>query len=212
MAKENTIGKRIQTIRKAQVPKLNQGQFGEILGATRDMIASYEKGSVTPKPPFIQLICLKFNVNETWLLTGEGEPYIKNEEAIIEEQINAFCKSSEMMRLAKAFFKFPAERRNLVLELLKEFSDNYELARKSGRKMTDLQEEEKQKKCHYQNKLQQYNQQLEEILSKPDDEKTTSEKRIVMDLELDAEEKGITSSVSTTTNGLSVLERKRGNN
>ncbi len=54
---------------------LTQTGFGESIGATRAMIASYEAGKVVPDKPIIMLICEKFHVNQTWLETGEGEPY-----------------------------------------------------------------------------------------------------------------------------------------
>ena len=64
---------RISDIRK----KLNMTQieFGNAIGATRAMIASYESGKVSPDKTTRLLICSKFNVDENWLETGEGEPY-----------------------------------------------------------------------------------------------------------------------------------------
>lgn len=64
---------RILKIRKDA--KLTQPEFGEVIGATRPMIASYEGGKVIPDKSMQMLICSKFNVNEHWLETGEGEPY-----------------------------------------------------------------------------------------------------------------------------------------
>lgn len=64
---------RILKIRKDA--KLTQPEFGEVIGATRPMIASYEGGKVVPDKSMQMLICSKFNVNERWLETGEGEPY-----------------------------------------------------------------------------------------------------------------------------------------
>ena len=54
---------------------MNQTEFGNELGATRAMVASYEGGKVIPDKSIRLLICQKFNVNETWLETGEGVPY-----------------------------------------------------------------------------------------------------------------------------------------
>lgn len=64
---------RISMIRKDIA--MTQTQFGEAIGASRPMIASYESGKVIPDKSIRLLICQKFNVNETWLETGEGVPY-----------------------------------------------------------------------------------------------------------------------------------------
>lgn len=64
---------RILKIRKDA--KMTQPEFGEVIGATRPMIASYEGGKVIPDKSMQMLICSKFNVSERWLETGEGEPY-----------------------------------------------------------------------------------------------------------------------------------------
>ena len=66
---------RILKIRKDA--KLTQPEFGEVIGATRAMVASYEGGKVIPDKVMQMLICSKFNVSEQWLATGEGEPYLK---------------------------------------------------------------------------------------------------------------------------------------
>lgn len=54
---------------------LNQTEFGNVIGATRPMIASYECGRVVPDAAKRMLICEKFNVNPDWLENGTGETY-----------------------------------------------------------------------------------------------------------------------------------------
>lgn len=64
---------RIRRIRKDL--NMNQTEFGRELGCSQTAIAKYESGMVVPDQPLRLLICQKFNVNETWLETGEGVPY-----------------------------------------------------------------------------------------------------------------------------------------
>ncbi len=64
---------RIRKIRKDL--KLNQTEFGSMIGASQKMITTYETGTVVPDKSIRMLICQKFNVNEVWLETGEGVPY-----------------------------------------------------------------------------------------------------------------------------------------
>ncbi len=52
---------------------LTQEKFAERLRMKRNSIANYEIGRNEPIDAVIALICREFNVNETWLRTGEGE-------------------------------------------------------------------------------------------------------------------------------------------
>ena len=52
---------------------LTQEKFAERLSMKRNTIATYEIGRNEPIDAVIALICREFNVNETWLRTGEGE-------------------------------------------------------------------------------------------------------------------------------------------
>lgn len=62
---------RIKSIRKEK--GMTQQAFADALGVAKNNIANYEIGRRSPSTGVIQLICNIFNVNETWLLTGEGE-------------------------------------------------------------------------------------------------------------------------------------------
>lgn len=67
----DNVKNRIKEIRK--VNNLTQTKMAEVLGISLSNIQSYETGRRTPSDAVIQLLCNKFNVNETWLLTGNGE-------------------------------------------------------------------------------------------------------------------------------------------
>lgn len=65
---------RIKRIRKDA--GLNQTDFGIIIGASRDAVATYESGRVVPDAAKRMLICEKFNVNPDWLENGgDQDPY-----------------------------------------------------------------------------------------------------------------------------------------
>ena len=65
--------------------KISQTIFAELLGTTRNAIASYESGKVVPNDTFIQLLCSKFDINEQWLRTGKGKMSkdVDRDEAIV---------------------------------------------------------------------------------------------------------------------------------
>lgn len=54
---------------------MNQTEFGQAIGVSFAALSKYETGVVVPDKSIRMLICQKFNVNETWLETGEGDPY-----------------------------------------------------------------------------------------------------------------------------------------
>lgn len=66
---------RIRELRKAL--NLNQTDFGEKIGVKQATVAGYENGTRQPIDAVITAICREFNVDETWLRTGEGEMFRK---------------------------------------------------------------------------------------------------------------------------------------
>lgn len=64
------IGERIKLIRKTL--DVTQQEFSDRLGIARNNIAGYETNKRSPSDAVVSLICTKYNVNESWLRTGEG--------------------------------------------------------------------------------------------------------------------------------------------
>lgn len=56
---------------------MTQKEFAEKIGVSRNTIATYETSSRTPIDAILFSICREFNVNETWLRTGEGNMYLE---------------------------------------------------------------------------------------------------------------------------------------
>ena len=67
----STIYGRIKAARKAS--GLTQQEFADKLGLKRNTIATYETAKLEPSDRTISDICRVFNINETWLRSGEGE-------------------------------------------------------------------------------------------------------------------------------------------
>ena len=70
-----TINSRISLLRKTL--KLTRAAFGEEIGVSDSVIKNIEYDKTEPKPLMIQQICKTYNVNETWLTTGEGEMFVE---------------------------------------------------------------------------------------------------------------------------------------
>lgn len=69
------MNERLKKLRKEL--DMTQQEFAEGIGIKRNTMATYESGRNEPIDAVISLICTKYNVNENWLRTGEGEMFIK---------------------------------------------------------------------------------------------------------------------------------------
>ena len=70
-----------------QATGLTQQEFAEKIGLTRNFVWMLEKGERIPSDRTIADICRVFNVNETWMRTGEGEMFVTHTR---DEAIAAF--------------------------------------------------------------------------------------------------------------------------
>ena len=121
----NAIGDRIKEVRK--IKGLTQQRFADELGLKRNTVGGYEIGTVTPSDRTIADISQKFDINESWLRTGEGEmmrPVSRDEE------ISSFM--GDVMRGESDDF-----RRRLVAVLAKLDASEWELLEKMALKLAD---------------------------------------------------------------------------
>lgn len=79
---------RIKELRKSL--DLTQTEFGQKVGVATSTITGYELGSRVPSDAIIRSICREFNVNETWLRTGEGAMLVDRTR---EEELGAYLKT-----------------------------------------------------------------------------------------------------------------------
>lgn len=92
------MNERIKAIRKAS--GLNQSEFAERIGASRDKIASYETGRVVPSDTVIKLISKEFSVSFAWLKTGEGpmeDPVV--DDAVETKLLNTYQSMPDRLRI-----------------------------------------------------------------------------------------------------------------
>ena len=68
------MNERLKKLRKEL--DMTQQEFAEGIGIKRNTIATYESGRNEPIDAVISLICTKYNVNENWLRTGEGDMFV----------------------------------------------------------------------------------------------------------------------------------------
>ena len=65
------FGERVRFVRRQH--NLNQSEYGELLGVSRQTINAYENDRQTPPMEMMQKMCDLHDVNPSWLLTGVGE-------------------------------------------------------------------------------------------------------------------------------------------
>lgn len=115
---------RIKEIRKYHC--LTQTQFGDRIGVKGNTITNYENNMRTPSDAVIMSICREFNVNETWLRTGKGEPFIKKTRA---QEIDEFI--SDIMKGEPDF------RQQLVSLLARMTPEEWQLLEKKAYELLD---------------------------------------------------------------------------
>lgn len=79
------MNERIALVRKSL--GLTQEKFAEQVGLSRNFMWMIESGTRVPSDRTISDICREFNVNETWLRTGEGDMF---NQITRSEKITAF--------------------------------------------------------------------------------------------------------------------------
>ena len=118
------ISERVRAIRKEL--GMTQAKFGESLGVSNDVVKNLEYGRVAPTDLIINMICARFNVNEQWLRTGEGNMFRELSED--EELAGLFgdLLSKDPPKTAKL-------KKRLIIKLLKLDDQQFEAAIKFAR-------------------------------------------------------------------------------
>jgi transcriptional regulator with XRE-family HTH domain len=106
----DSMNTRIAFVRKNS--GLNQQDFAEKIGLTKNYVSLMETGSRNPSDRTISDICREFGVDRIWLETGAGEPFRpvdRNEQiaAILGRAI--VSNDTARDRLIRAFCQLPDE-------------------------------------------------------------------------------------------------------
>ena len=132
------MNNRIKSVRKHF--GMNQTEFGAEIGVTQGAITSYEKGTREPLNLSIQAICTRFNVDEHWLRTGEGEmfrPQTEREELhMLFAQFMAGDDDPDLQRFKEALFtvllRTTKDEWRILEAKAREFIDLYQGEEKAG--------------------------------------------------------------------------------
>lgn len=115
------MNERIKDIRKEL--RLTQQQFADRLGVARNNIAGYETGKRSPSDAVISLICRVFNINESWLRTGEGEMFEQVSEsdqlseAVADLMKGLTLEDKKVQQLLINYFQMSSDSKKLLFDL-----------------------------------------------------------------------------------------------
>lgn len=122
-----TEGDRIKAVRLSR--GLSQEKFGSIIKISGAGVSRLESGGNNASEQTRSLICKEFNVNETWLRTGEGEMMAPIDQ---EEEILGFVR--DLLTDAPDF------RRALVRVLARMTTDEWAMLEAKARELLEHME------------------------------------------------------------------------
>ena len=115
-----TINQRIKKLRKSL--GMNQGEFGQKIGMGQAGISKIEQDGSTVIDQNIRLICQTFHVSEKWLRTGAGPMENDDTDTVLSRLREEMSLTDLETRLLQTYLSFPAEERQLFLELAGRFA------------------------------------------------------------------------------------------
>ena len=116
------IYERMRELRKKHL-KMTMEAFGKRLGVSRDIINNIELNRLArpeQKLSLYKLICSEFNVNEDWLLNGNGPMFSESPTLNLENFAKSKGASDLELEIMKAYFELDPEIRHSVLNHFKQ--------------------------------------------------------------------------------------------
>ena len=121
------LSERLKLIRKKN--KMTQQEFADALNLKQNTIATYEIGRTLPSDRTLKDICEKFNIQEAWIKTGEGDMEYPPEDesaAYVAELLGP--EENPLYDLIKAIMKTYSEsgpqERQIIESFAKELRNN----------------------------------------------------------------------------------------
>lgn len=124
------INERIRYLRKNEL-HMTQDVFASKIDLSRSNLGNIEIGRIAVTERVISSICRVFNVNEDWLKTGNGDPFIPMSR---EEQIEDFM--GDVLR------EEPTFKRRLISALAKLSDEDWIMLEKKLKEIVNGNEEE----------------------------------------------------------------------
>lgn len=120
-----SLGARIKKVRRYL--DLTQSEIGARIGIKPNSISLIESGNRNASEQVILSVCREFNVNETWLRTGEGPMFAEiTEDEELAQIFSAIAVSDDALikRIIRAYWKLNDNEKESVRKLIDGFSAN----------------------------------------------------------------------------------------
>ena len=104
-------------------------EIAQSLGVSRDSLINYQQNRTSPDSRFLSTFCDLYRVNPTWLLLGEGEPFIgeriQEEESAKQGKVAAIDPVVQLLNEEeeRAGVTLTPEQRTAILKILRELVD-----------------------------------------------------------------------------------------
>lgn len=112
-----SINERVKAVRNAL--GLTQKEFGQKLTLAQTYLSQIEKGDRDATEKIQKLICLTFNVSESWLQTGTGEMFIESDSTIVSQLSDEYGLDAFEKAMISGFISMKPEQRAMLKEWVK---------------------------------------------------------------------------------------------
>lgn len=120
-----TVNERLKFLRKTL--KLNQQEFSDKIGVSQSALTLMENGKRTIRDIYVTQMCHIFNVNETWLRTGQGEMFMASNTFSLDEQAKKSNLTDLEIRIMQSYMNLDRNiREKLMAELEAIFKPNHD--------------------------------------------------------------------------------------
>lgn len=107
-----TINERVRAVRNAL--NLTQIDFGKKLAVAQSYLTNIETGKREVTEKIQKLICLEFNVSESWLRTGEGAMFVESDSTIVSQLSDEYGLDAFEKAMVNGFLKMKPEQRAML--------------------------------------------------------------------------------------------------
>ena len=135
------IGDRLRHLRK-ELFGLTLEEFGDRLGVKKNTLSTIENGKGNVTDQMRRSIVREFNVNESWLLTGEGEPFMAKS---LSEEIKVFvdtltCNDTFKAQLLGCLVKMTPDEWSALEKIVRRLVKLDEVSELESKSVPELEE------------------------------------------------------------------------
>ncbi len=115
---KETINSRFKEVRTAL--GLTQAELAQNLGLKQNTVGKYEVKNDIPISSML-LLCQLYNINKEWLINGEGEMFLPDDE--IRDIAQKYNLSPKAEQVLNNFLKMDGKQRDVFIDGLKQIAD-----------------------------------------------------------------------------------------